>query len=162
VEFNLETLKNEVAEHLENSEFAIFHTVPHGFDRGASAHWDIENFPDFRMFLDVARKAGVKIVCFGTEELDEDSLDQLEEEIDTGAFSREEQREYHSRLRPLRAYQGLTAVIELAFQHDSRTYVYEVRPPWYDDYISLEDDVYAGGGEDIEDDDSLGGYFSKN
>jgi hypothetical protein len=163
VEFNVETLKNEIAEYLESSEFAVFHTVPHGFESGPSAHWDTENNPDFREFLEVARKAGVKIVCFGTEELDEDSLDQIEQEIETGGLDREEQRDFQSRLRSIRAHQGMTAAIELAFQYETRAYVFEVRAPWHDEYINLEDDVYGGSLEDTdEDDDSLGGYYSNN
>jgi len=42
-------------------------------------------------------------------------------------------------------------------------YVYELQPDWYDDFVSLEEEIMAHVPDDDEDDDgSLGGYYSKN
>ena len=71
--------------------------------------------------------------------------------------------DYQSRLRDLRRYEGQTCSIELAFNHDSRLYVYEMQPDWYEEYLTVEDEIAASlAEEDLDEGDSLGGYFSKN
>jgi hypothetical protein len=78
-------------------------------------------------------------------------------------LSREEQREYESRLRELRAFEGVTCTLELAFDYDSRLYVYEVQPDWYEEFLSLEEEISSHFADESADSgDSLGGYFSKN
>jgi hypothetical protein len=55
--------------------------------------------------------------------------------------------------------------IELAFDYHSRLYVYQMQPDWYEDFLSVEDEILSliSGPEDMDDDDEpLGGYFSKN
>jgi hypothetical protein len=63
----------------------------------------------------------------------------------------------------LRAYEGLVCSLELAFNHDSRLYVYELQPDWYEEFLAIEDEIAASVTEDeLDEGDSLGGYFSKN
>jgi hypothetical protein len=65
----------------------------------------------------------------------------------------------------MRIFEGVTCSLELAFDYHSRLYVYEVQPDWYDDFLSVEDDIVSriAGDEDIDDGgDPLPGYFSKN
>jgi hypothetical protein len=52
----------------------------------------------------------------------------------------------------------------MAFDYDSRLYVYEVRPDWYEEFLTIEDEIMSQftAGEQIDDTDTLGGYFSKN
>ena len=65
--------------------------------------------------------------------------------------------------RDLRRYEGQTCALELAFNHDSRLYVYEVQPDWYEEYLTIEDEIASSlAEEDLDEGDSLGGYFSKN
>jgi len=64
-------------------------------------------------------------------------------------------------LRELRVFTGLTCSLELAFDHDSRLYVYELQPDWYDEFGGIEDEILSRTPEDDEP-DSLPGYFSKN
>ncbi len=58
----------------------------------------------------------------------------------------------------------MTCSLDLAFDHHSRLYVYEVQPDWYEDFLSVEDEVVSrmADEEDLDEGDSLGGYFSKN
>jgi hypothetical protein len=55
----------------------------------------------------------------------------------------------------------------MAFDYDSRLYVYEMQPDWFTEFLNAEDEILSRFGmeedEDVdEDNDSLGGYFSKN
>jgi hypothetical protein len=78
-------------------------------------------------------------------------------------LSREERRDLEARLRELRAHEGVTCSLELAFDHHARMYVYEVRPDWYDEFLSIGDEisVHLPGDEGEEGDGSFG-YFSNN
>ena len=37
----------------------------------------------------------------------------------------------------------MTCSLELAFNHDSRLYVYELQPDWYEEFLSIEDEIAA-------------------
>ena len=81
-----------------------------------------------------------------------------------GTRSREERRGYESRLREMRIFEGVTCSLELAFDYHSRLYVYEVQPDWFEEFLGIEDEIVARVTDDdeLEDGDSIGGYFSKN
>jgi hypothetical protein len=163
VDLNLEPLKREILAYLDASEFAVFHSSPGGLDSLPMVLWDSERYPDYRMFLEVARKAGVKIVLFASCELEAADLDELKDQIEEADLTREQQRECQARLRDLRVHEGVTCSIELAFDFNSRIYIYELQPDWYDDFVNLEEEIMAHVPDSEEDEDgSLGGYYSKN
>jgi hypothetical protein len=163
VDLNLEKLKDDMGAYLAASEFAVFYSDPGGLKGMPLVLWDVERYPDWRMFLDVARKAGVKIVMFAAAEFDDADLDEMEEQLEEGEFTREEQREYQARIRKLRERKGATCSLELAFDFHSRLYVYDVQPDWYDEFCDLDEEIVARTADsDTEDDDSLGGFYSKN
>ena len=57
------------------------------------------------------------------------------------SLDREQQRDYQARLRKLRIYEGVTCSLELAFNHNSNLYVYELQPDWYEDFLVAEDEI---------------------
>ncbi|HUI82532.1 MAG TPA: hypothetical protein VLY24_31635 [Bryobacteraceae bacterium] len=164
MDIDLDTLKREILDYLEAGAFAVFHSSPGGLEGLPMVLWDVQKHPDYQMFLDVARKSGAKIVIFAAREFDVSELDELIDQMEDCDLSREEQREYESRLRELRVYEGVTCTLELAFDHDSRLYVYEVQPDWYEEFLNLEEEITSRFAEENGGDagDSLGGYFSKN
>jgi hypothetical protein len=165
VDLNLETLKNEILEYLEHSEFAVFRSHPGGLEGLPVISWDTERCPDYRAFLDTARKAGEKLILFASRELAEDELDEAMEELVETEFTRDERRELEGRLAKAQRHVGATCSIELAFGHNSHLYVYEARPDWYEDFLDaieeissvlpIDDSQGAGG-------DGLGGFYSNN
>jgi hypothetical protein len=161
VDINLDTLKREMLDYLQSAGFAVFHSSPGTLEGLPMVLWDTERYPDFQMFLDVAQKVGAKVILFASRDFEPDELDELASQIGECGLDRDEQREYESRIRNLRAYEGQTCTLELAFDYDSRFYVYELQPDWFEEFLSMEDDV-ASRLVDEDDDDSLGGYFSKN
>jgi len=164
VDLNLNTLKREILDYLEASGFAVFHSSPGGLEGIPMVVWDTEHYPDYQMFLDVATKTGNKLVLFATRELESSDIDELLAQLDDCELTRDERREYESRLRDLRAFEGVTCSLELAFDYHSRLYVYEVQPDWYEEFLEIEDEIFsrASDEDELSDNDSLGGFFSKN
>jgi hypothetical protein len=163
VDLNLDTLKQEILEFLTASGFAVFHSTPGGLNGLPMVLWDTERFPDYQMFLDIARQTGIKLILFAAREFETTDLDELSSQLDDCELTRDEKRDYESRLRDLRIFTGVTCSLELAFDHQSRIYVYEVQPDWYEEFQSIEDELAARVDDDGPmDDDSLGGYYSKN
>jgi hypothetical protein len=165
VDLNLDTLKRDILSYLEGAGFAIFRGSPGGLDGLPVVLWDSGNYPDYQMFLDAAQKCGCKLIVFASREFEASDTAELAEQIEDCDFTREEQREYQKRLRDLRGHEGVTCSIELGFDYNSRLYVYQAHPDWYEEYMALEDEIgvrYSGDDEADDDDDSLGGYFSKN
>jgi hypothetical protein len=166
VDLNLETLKGEILQYLESSDFAVFHSHAGGLEGLPVITWDTERSPDYRAFLDVAQKAGEKLILFASRELAGDELDEALEELVETEFSRDERRELEARLANAQRHVGSTCSLELAFGHNSHLFVYEARPDWYEDFLDaceeissvvpFADDSQGPGNE------GLGGFYSNN
>ncbi len=164
MDLNLDTLKHEIVEYLEHSGFAIFRGAPGGLEGLPMVLWDAERFPDYQMFLDAARKTGAKMIVFAAREFEAPEIDDAIEELGECDLTREERRELEARLRELRVHEGVTCSLELAFDHHARMYVYEIRPDWYDEFLSIGEEiaVHLPTGESEQEDDGSFGYFSNN
>ena len=163
MDLNLDTLKRETLDYLESAGLAVFHGSPGGLEGLPMVLWDSEHYPDYQMFLDVAQKCGAGVIIFAAREFEPEDLDDLLAQLDECELTREEKREYESRLREMRMFEGVTCSLELAFDYQQRLYVYEVQPDWYEEFLSIDEDIAArAAGMDDGGDDSLGGYFSKN
>jgi hypothetical protein len=162
VDVNLDTLKREILDHLEAGEFAVFRSSAGSLEGLPMVLWDTEHHPDYQSFLAVAQHAGVKIVVFGASEFEASDIETLLEQLGECNLTREERREYESRLREMRIFEGVTCSLELAFDYNSRFYFFEVQPDWYEEFLDMEDEILSQMAEPDAQDDSLGGYFSKN
>ena len=164
MDLNLDSLKQEILEYLEQSEFAIFRSAPGGLEGLPLVLWDAERYPDYQMFLDTARKVGAKMILFAARQFESPEIDDAIEELEDCDLSREERRDLETRLRELRVHEGVTCSLELAFDHHARIYVYEIRPDWYDEFLSIGEEISVhlpAAGKDQDDDGSFG-YFSNN
>ncbi|HZL57975.1 MAG TPA: hypothetical protein VFC21_12875 [Bryobacteraceae bacterium] len=166
MDLNLETLKGEILDYLAVSEFAVFRSHPGGLEAMPLISWDTERFPDYRMFLDTARKVGEKLILFAARELDEEEVEEAVEELEDADVPREDKREFEKRIREAHRNIGAVCAIEIAFDHNSHLYVYEARPDWYEEFLEACDELTAmlPGVDDVEDDghDSIGGFYSNN
>jgi hypothetical protein len=164
VDLNLDTLKRDILKDLDSAGFAVFRSSPGSLEGLPVVLWDTEHYPDYQMFLEVARKSDVKLMIFGCREFEPADIDDLLEHLDECNLSREEYREYEKRLREFRIYEGVACSLELAFDYQQRLHVYEVQPDWFEEYLGIEDELMERmpADEDLPDDDSLGGYYSKN
>jgi hypothetical protein len=163
VDLNLDTLKREIVEYLESRQLAIFRSTPGTLESTEMVLWDSEHYPDYQMFLDAALKAGVKLILFGAREFESADIDELLEQIEDMGLDREAQRDYQTRLRKLRVHEGVTCSLELGFHHESNLYIYELQPDWYEEFLAVEDEIASTVADgEMDEGDSLGGYFSKN
>jgi hypothetical protein len=161
---NLDALKNEIADYLASRGFAVFYGQARG-DEGRGLYWDAAHYPDFRGFLAVAETLGVKLIVFHHRVFTAAALDGAFEELEEADVPAEERLPLERRLRELRVYQGLTAVIELSFDYDGRTYLYEIESDWYRQFMDTLDEIESYFPEENEEEggqDSFGGYFSRN
>jgi hypothetical protein len=161
---DLETIRGEIQDYLERSGMAIFYGYHRMLDSLAQVAWDTASHPDFREFLDVAKNAGSKIVVFNHQAFSLDQIDEALDSLEDTNFSRDERRAYETRLRQLQAYEGFTCLLELSFQAEGRTYLFELHTDWYESLNQIVEEIDASIEEQEEDTDgdSLGGYFSKN
>lgn len=165
MDINLEALKTEILDYLTASDFAVFRGHSGALEAMPIVAWDTERFPDYRMFLETAQKAGQKMILFASRELEEEDLEEVSLELEEAELPREELRDFERRIREARVHLGATCSVELAFGHSAHLYVYEAQPDWYDEFLELCDEVSAlcpitevEGGEQ----DGLGGYYSNN
>ncbi len=164
MDLNLDTLKSGILEYLEASEFAVFRSHPGGLETLPMVCWDCERYPDYRMFLDAASKTGARMIIFAAREFELDEVDETLEQLGECEMDRDERREFERKLRSFRTYEGITCSLELAFDYQSRMYVYELRPDWYEEFEALCDEISMElpVGDDDETDESLGGFYSNN
>jgi len=166
VDLNLETLKTEIIDYLAVSEFAIFRSYPGGLEALPVVSWDTERFPDYRMFLDTAHKAGQKLILFASREFDQEEMDEANEALEEADLERDEKREFENRLRPARKHLGTICALELAFDYNSHFYVYEARPDWYEEFLDAYDELTSMLPEvdsaDSSGHDGIGGFYSNN
>jgi hypothetical protein len=166
MDLNLETLKTEILDYLTVSDFGVFRSHPGGLETLPIISWDTETFPDYRMFLEAAQKAGQKLIVFAAREFEEEEVLEALDELESTGAERDERREYEGRVRAARRHVGSFCTLELAFDYNSHLYVYEVRPDWYDEFLETCEEISTlfAGGEDGEEDtnDSLGGFYSNN
>lgn len=164
---NLDTLRSEIAAALAASDFAVFYGAERATDPMPTVRWDVDRYPDPRGFLDAARKAGAPILVFQHRQFTARLLEEALEDLEVAELSRDERRDLERSLRKFGDYEGFTCMIELSFFAGGVWYLYLAITPWYDDFLSILDQVHDavdGGLDEEEDDDrgSLGGYFSKN
>ena len=162
MDLNLDTLKREIVEYLDSGGFAVFHSSPGALEGLPMVLWDTQRYPDYQLFLEVARKSGTAVMLFATREFESADIDELVERLNESSLPRDERREYEARLRDMRIYEGVTCSLELAFDYNSRLCVYEVQPDWYEEFLAVEDEIVSRLDDEESEDDSLGGYFSKN
>ncbi len=166
LEPNLETLKTEILDYLESSDFAVFRSLAGGLEGLPIIEWDTERCPDYHKFLEAARKAGENLILFGSRELAEEEIAEAREELEESDFDHDERRELEVRLKAAERHVGAICSLELAFDHNSHLYVYEKRPDWYEDFLDACEEISAmfSTGDESADagTEGLGGFYSNN
>ncbi len=157
MDLNLDTLKREILEYLEARGFAVFHSSPGGLEGQPMVLWDAERHPDYQ-------------ISWKSRQEERDQADHCSPRANsqperywticwrnwTNAIStREEQRDYRSAAcASCASIEGVTCTLELAFDYHSRLYVYEVQPDWYDEFLSIEDEIVSQSESGEEDEDT--------
>lgn len=162
---NLDTLKKEVLEYLDGQGLAVFHGFVAELHDQRLVLWDVERIPDFRPFVACAIRTGVKLIVVNSRAFRREMVDDALAQVEDCDLPREEQRGIERRLKELRPFEGFTCAVELAFEHQSRFYVFDIRTEWYEELLDIMDRLDNAGPEvegDDGEDPSMGGYFSRN
>jgi hypothetical protein len=160
---NLDTLKSDIDAHLKANGFVVFYGSPRGFIERPVVDWDIDRYPDFKEFVSVAKQLGIKMMVFHYREFESAVIDRALEELQDSSYEYEDQRDVERRLRELRMYDGFTCALEMSFDYQAMTYVFELRTEWYTELNDMLDELDMFPDEDEDDNDTpLSGYYSKN
>lgn len=158
---NLDELKNEVLAYLEAEGFVVFHGYSRLADADSFVAWDTDRRPEYRSFLNAAKMAGVKMIVYHFREFSPTHLEDAEERLEDSELAVEERRDIERRLRGLHTFEGFTCALELSFDYEGRVYLFNLRAEWYDDYLDLVEELDAAL-PDEDEDDAMGGYYSRN
>jgi hypothetical protein len=159
MKLNLDTLRSEIQEYLGSRGIAVFH----GFTRAQeipAVFWDTAGHPDYRDFLAVAEKAGVRLVTMFVNEFSEELIEDAEQRLD--ALPRDGRREIETHLSHMRGYAGSVCQIELSFDLAPRVYIFDLHTDWYEDLNDVLDQIDEAEEDAPEENPLGGGYFSKN
>jgi hypothetical protein len=159
---NLDSLKMEIEQYLEECGLAVFHGYSRMLESASSVYWDCDKYPDHKLFINAARTAGAQLIVFHLREFAaEQVMDALEQLADCD-LPRDECREFERRLSDVRMYQGFLCEIELSFDHQGRVFVFDLRTEWYDEFSSILDEIQMLSADAEDNDTPMSGYFSKN
>ena len=164
MKLNLDSVRADIEKHLSSEGFVVFHGFSrHSHDLGDPIEWDTTQYPDFRAFLHVAKELGVKVIVLHHRQFSADAVEDALEGLSDLPYEFEDRRDLERRLRELSVYDGFTCAVELSFDFDRNFYLFDLQADWYREMNDLLDEATLGVGDDHEDeDDTLGGYYSKN
>jgi hypothetical protein len=161
---DLGALKNAVVEYLAAQQMIAFHSYMRHHEGVPAIGWDSKRYPDFRAFIDTAKRAGIEMVVIRTEHFSEDDIEETLSELGEADLEKSDQRRIERRLGELRGYVGFASNIELSYDYQGRLYFFDLRTDWYDEYLDLHDEIITLLPDPSEsgDDGPVGGYYSRN
>jgi hypothetical protein len=160
---NLDGLKTEIEQHLEQAGLAVFYSHARALDNTPTVFWDCQQHPDYREFVQAAKAADVKLIVFHQREFAVEQIDDAMEQLAGCDLPREHYRDFERSLTQARAYDGFVCEIELSFIHHGSIFVFDLRTDWYRELSEVLGEIEVLTGIEGDDEDSsIGGYFSKN
>src|ERR1700734_2017152 len=157
---NLDILKPEIEIYLEESGLAVFYGYSRPLESAPAVYWDCEQYSDYRLFVQSARAAGVKLIVFHQREFFSDQVDEALERLHACELPSVETRHFEARLNDLRSYEGSVCAIELSFDHAGRVFLFDLRTEWFDEFSEMVDEIQllVPDPDDSDDDSPISGY----
>lgn len=159
---NLDTLKTEIEEYLEQAGLALFYGYSRSVDSAPAVEWDCDQYPDFRLFVQAAVTADAKIIVFHQREFASEQVEDALERLADCDLPSDESQELEQRLNELHAHNGSVCCVELSFDHQGRVFLFDLRTEWYEEYSEILDEIQLMTVSDEDEDTPMAGYFSKN
>ncbi len=164
MKLNLDSLKSEIQTYLNDNGFLVFHGFSRSLDDMPEVDWDTKRYPDYKQFLNIAKRLEIRLVVLHHREFSSNVIDHAIEDLPSSGYEYEDQRAFEQRLRELSVYEGFTCLIEISFDYQGTLYLFELRTEWFSELNHLLEEL-AINSEDEDDEadaDPLGGYYSKN
>ena len=158
---DIDLLLEEVERALAERQFTIFRGQQRGPELRPQLEWDVESHPDFREFLAVAEAIGVRLVVLHLDKLDTGFVESTLERLEQSELPAAQRRQYQRDIERLRAYEGFACSLQISFDYDGLTYLYEVYTMWYSELLDIADDIDAAL-EDQALNPPDGPFFSQN
>ena len=161
---DLDTLLEEVEKTLKAKSFTVFRGQSRGLDTRPQVEWDVEARPDFHEFLTVAESLGVRLIVVQQSKLDPELIETALERLEVAEVPANERREYQRDLERLRGYDGFSCSLQLSFDYNGLTYLYELFTPWYTELLDIAEELDAAIEEHVRQSQQgpIGGYYSQN
>jgi hypothetical protein len=158
---NLDSLTEEIERHLEAEHFIVFRSLSRAMDDRSMVYWDTSRHTDYKPFLDCALQLGVRLIHFHTREFTASHREEALQQLEEADLPRDEKRSLERRIQELALYEGFTCAIELSFDVEGKTYLFELQTEWYEEWHDILDEIEEALPED-EGPESYGGYYSNN
>ena len=162
---DLDTLFEEVERTLKAKKFTIFRGHSRGIDTRPQVEWDVDTHPDFREFLAVAETLGVPLVVLQQSKLEVEMIDTALERMEMTDITPNDRRDYERDLERLRAYVGFSCSLQLSFDYNALTYIYDLYTPWYAELLDIADEIDSSLDDQARQSPQggpMGGYYSQN
>jgi hypothetical protein len=160
---NLDTLRTDIEAHLKQTGFVVFYAHSRGLEGDPEVDWDTQAHPDFREFVDAAKQLGIRMMVMHHRQFNSAILERTAGQMEAMELDYEDQRSLESRLNELKMFDGFTCAIELSFDYNSTVYMFELQTEWYAELNDILDELdLADIGDDDGEDETFGGYYSRN
>lgn len=161
MEKNLERLAADIEKILHAESFIVYPCMSRMNESRQIVFWDHERQPDVQRFLECAQQVGVRLVHFHERSFDAGQREMALEILEEADLTREERRDLERRIQAMSKYEGKLCAVELSFDFEGRIYMYAVETDWFAEWESILDELESAG-SDVGDEDSYGGFYSKN
>jgi hypothetical protein len=159
---NLDKLKPEIENYLEQAGLALFYGYSRSVESAPAVYWDCDGYPDFRRFIATAKSVGAKLVVFHQQEFLAEQIEDALERLAASELSAQDARSFEERINELRAYEGSICAIELSFDHQGRVFLFDLHTDWFNELSDMLDEIELLTPETGGDDTPMSGYFSRN
>lgn len=159
---DLDALRAEIEDALRDSPFVVFHGESRPRESAQPAYWDTEEYPDFRQFLQTARRLQIPLIVFHHRRFDSAEAEEALDRLEDSDVPRDEIRDLEARLREMTRYGGFTCALELSFDYNGRTYIYSAQTAWFKEFLRIMQEIDEFMEMFDEDEPPMGGYFSNN
>jgi len=159
---NLDSLRTEIEEYLEQAGLALFYGYSRSLDTMPAVEWDCSQYPDFRLFVKAALTAEAKLIVFHQREFSSELVEDALERLAACNLPAKEYQDMEQRLNDLHEYNGAVSAVELSFDHQGRVFLFDLRTEWYEEFSEIMDEIQLLTSSAEDDDTPISGYFSNN
>jgi len=144
---DLDSLLAEIEQRLESRGMAVFWSHPREAEGSlaGAVHWDSDNHPDYRDFIETAYAAGGRVVALHALPFKSGVVDTAMARLSQSQLDRHEREQIEERLNEIKGYEGSSCQIEMSFDHAQRTYLFEIRADWFDELDELIQHIQRSG-----------------